>query len=104
MGKQFCDICNVEVDKSQKAKHIKSTKHQNHLNPPETISDILPIDAIVEVNKRKRKKGNVRKNVKKYRCEICDNVKKYRCEICDKEIKKKNIKNHTNSNKRKKMC
>ncbi len=39
MGKWFCDICHVEVDKSQKARLIKSIKHQNHLNPPETISE-----------------------------------------------------------------
>jgi len=93
MAKWFCDICNVEVDKSQKARHIRSIRHQNNINPPETISDILPIDAIEEINKKKKK--YIKKNVKK---------RIYKCEICDKEIKKKNIKNHRNSNKHKKMC
>jgi hypothetical protein len=53
MAKWFCNVCNVEVYKSQKARHIKSIRHNNHLNPPQTISDILPINAIEKINKRK---------------------------------------------------
>jgi hypothetical protein len=56
------------------------------------ISDILPIDAIEEVKKKARKKKNIRKS-----------IKKYKCEICDKEIKKKNINNHMKSKAHKKI-
>ena len=30
MVKWFCNVCNVEVDKSEKARHIKTIKHQNN--------------------------------------------------------------------------
>lgn len=94
MVKWFCEICNVDVDKSQKARHLKTKKHQDNLNPREAIADILPIDAIEETTKKRRKTKKKRINKKD----------KYYCQVCNGTIKKSNIKNHLNSKKHKKRC
>jgi hypothetical protein len=91
-----CEICNVDVDKSQKARHLKTKKHQNNLNPRETIADILPIDAIEETTKKRKKKRPQNKRINK--------KDKHSCQVCNETIKKSNIKNHLNSKKHKKRC
>jgi hypothetical protein len=96
MAKWNCEICNVDVDKSQKARHLKTKKHQNNLNPHETIADILPIDAIEETTKKRKKKRAQNKKIKK--------KDKHYCQVCNETIKKSNIKNHLNSKKHEKRC
>ena len=96
MAKWYCEICNVDVDKSQKSRHLKSKKHQNNLNPYETIADNLPIDAIEETTKKRKKKRPQNKRTNK--------KDKYNCQVCNETIKKSNIKNHLNSKKHKKRC
>jgi hypothetical protein len=71
MVKWHCDICNVDVDKSQKARHLKTNKHENNLNNPEAIADILPINAIEDTIKKGKMKKPQKKKLKKkdkYNC------------------------------------
>jgi len=94
MARWYCEICNVERDKYQKARHIDTKKHKKNLNNPIKLPDILPIEAIEETTKKRKKKPQKKKFKKN----------EYNCQVCNEKIKKSNIKNHLNSKKHKKKC
>ncbi len=85
----YCDICNENKDKSQKARHLKTKKHRlNDPNEPKyychVCNENMLLDEREEHENSEKHKNNEMKELPFYGVEIED---LWKCDICGKEVK-----------------
>jgi hypothetical protein len=101
----YCDICNENKDKSQKARHLKTKKHRlNDPNEPKyychVCNENMLLDEREEHENSAKHKNNEMKELPFYGVEIED---LWKCDICGKEVKiqykEKHLKGHLEKDK-----